>query len=582
MRLSLRQRVNFLQQVVPPTPDVMAEYERLDVGLDDATARIMGFNLLHLEGSAVAAELASAELVSLRARLPARCSGSGHRAMATIAPAAFVGSIAMVVPRLPDRYDDDGQLVVGLCAHLWPIVGTGADFQRKGEGSNRFATFLQQSALVQIQPGILFGESWDSLRRECGDVDEGVLSVPAADLPGTLVHAPPPDDRDGDVVFMRVQREVTRVREDLKFEALGARFALLPHNDPGRMAFKARPPSVALISLPSASLSLSPRELTSLLSVLFGVADPELLPHAGMPFRNGQWEATVDVYGRSLSNYIGKGTRRTTAHDVIVKRTASLLRHVSGERNIRCEDTSFFAGCIVDRRRRVQYLQDMGQRGSRRNASGIRPDILAHNWRTAISSVGPSKSQIFDIKTQGCSLTYGSNYHVRPTDARARQVPNEYLRLARAADSRWNGTAEGDVGSFERFLGSLPRVRAVVFGGYTEVSKSVDALCGEVATIGSEIPERFGCCHGADQAKGLVAQWFRRNLFREVARETVRCRHQALDLLLHRPSEAWAGSPDECNRMNGGPGEPGTGDAFAPSDNRAPFSGSSRGPARSA
>ena len=33
MRLSLRQRVNFLQQVVPPTPDVMAEYERLDVGL---------------------------------------------------------------------------------------------------------------------------------------------------------------------------------------------------------------------------------------------------------------------------------------------------------------------------------------------------------------------------------------------------------------------------------------------------------------------------------------------------------------------------------------------------------------------
>ena len=36
LRLSFRNRVNFLQQVVVPTPQVMAQYQLLDDALDDA------------------------------------------------------------------------------------------------------------------------------------------------------------------------------------------------------------------------------------------------------------------------------------------------------------------------------------------------------------------------------------------------------------------------------------------------------------------------------------------------------------------------------------------------------------------
>ena len=52
------------------------------------------------------------------------------------------GSMAMVIPRLPDRADDNRDLIVGLFPHFVAVAGTGADFQRKYEGSRRFSTFL--------------------------------------------------------------------------------------------------------------------------------------------------------------------------------------------------------------------------------------------------------------------------------------------------------------------------------------------------------------------------------------------------------------------------------------------------------
>ena len=79
-----------------------------------------------------------------------------------------------------------------------------------------------------------------------------------------------------------------------------------------------------------------------------------------------------------------------------------------------------------------------------------------------------------------------------------------------------------------------------------------------------------------------VAMWAKRHLHREVARETVRCRHQALDRILLRPSSSFAGDPEECRRADGGPDEPGIGNVFESADNRAAFSGSFNGHARGA
>ena len=380
----------------------------------------------------------------------------------------------------------------------------------------------------------------------------------------------------------KLQRDATKRREELRAAALALKFAELPDDDPGRQAFKANAASTALIALPSKPLSFSPRELTSLVATLFGTADPELLQHDGLVYQDRQYERHLDVYGHSLSCFMGIGTRRGHSHDKIVGRLTSLLQYVGGQRCVEPESTSFFAGCIRDRRMRAEYCRMMGKRASRQKTPGIRPDILARRWPFAASPFGPSQEQIFDVKTIGHLGAYGRKFHVPPADQRARTVPTEYRALAVAASRKWCDTAVGDVGPFETFLATLPPVIGLGFGAYSEWSSEVDKLIGQMAELGGQHPERFGCCHGSQQARGPVAMWAKRHLHREVARETVRCRHQALDRILLRPSSSFAGDPEECRRADGGPDEPGIGNVFESADNRAAFSGSFYGHARGA
>ena len=82
------------------------------------------------------------------------------------------------------------------------------------------------------------------------------------------------------------------------------------------------------------------------------------------------------------------------------------------------------------------------------------------------------------------------------------------------------------------------------------------------------MPERLGCCHGPAQAQGQYAQWARKHLHRESLREVSRCRHAALDRLLLRPTETFAGDPDHCRMMDDSPNDPGVANAWDSFDAR--------------
>ena len=220
----------------------------------------------------------------------------------------------------------------------------------------------------------------------------------------------------------------------------------------------------------------------------------------------------------------------------------------------------------------------MGARNTRRDAHGLRPDLSAQRWRFARSAMGPSQHQLWDVKTVGASDAYHANFRVPPADQRARGVPGDYRRAAVECDRHWNGTLPGSVGAFEGYLASLPPVIGLGFGAYGEWSAEVDTLIGQAAEIGSACPERMGCCHGPTQARGRYAHWARTHLHREVLREVSRCRHAALDRMLHRPTETYAGDPEHCRELDDSPDEPGVANAWDSSAERGAFGGApSRG-----
>ena len=251
----------------------------------------------------------------------------------------------------------------------------------------------------------------------------------------------------------------------------------------------------------------------------------------------------------------------------------------AGQHDVMAEDVGVFKYCILSRARRERYLKDMGRRSTRRTSHGMRPDIRALMWPFAQSPVGPSQLQLWDVKTVGVLEAYAANFRVPPADQRARGVPADYRRIAVECDQTWNETPAGTVGAFEGYLGTLPPVIGLGFGAFGEWSMEVNTLIGQIAEIASVVPERIGCCHGPSQARGRYAHWARTHLHRECLREITRCRHAALDRMLHRPTETYAGDPELCRMMDDSPDDPGVSNAWDSSGERGAFGG---GPNRGA
>ena len=66
-------------------------------------------------------------------------------------------------------------------------------------------------------------------------------------------------------------------------------------------------------------------------------------------------------------------------------------------------------------------------------------------------------------------------------------------------------------------------------GALGEVNRTTASFLSKLADLGSDNPERFGCCHGKQQALGVVASFLGRRFGRTVLRGIVRVRHTALD-----------------------------------------------------
>ena len=139
----------------------------------------------------------------------------------------------------------------------------------------------------------------------------------------------------------------------------------------------------------------------------------------------------------------------------------------------------------------------------------------------------PYSNQMYDVKTTG----FKPEIYIRrrsAVDEKAAVVPAQYRERAQLADAEYNDTPRGVVGPVETLLATMPQVECFSVGAFAETNRAVATFLSILVDKGSDVPERFGCCHGKEQARGVVAQFLGRRLGRTLLRGAVRYRHVAL------------------------------------------------------
>jgi len=519
IRLSDSHRLDYVAQVVSPCiPGVRDEYKRYDSILQGLGAQAVGVDLRDLDP----ATHSHPDLVRKRAYLPKRYKGMGIVAVNDVCLAAFVGAINMTIPRFPDKIDSDGVVVRGLAGHLESLVGTAEDF---AVPQGRYSTFLQSGLTLARD----FGWCWETMRTEAGADPAGVFGAAAADAP-----APPraEDVRELDTGRLRLQRLCTAERQRTRARNFQEQMVAVPLNDPIRMAYDTSATGELWTTLPRNSTAYTRSELSMAACIYLGLASPEFVAainsgtthvrdrvtRAGRPYMR-----KLDPYGQSLSMFSGKGNFRLGMHNAI-ERELELIARDCGLNVVR-QDFTVFASAIPVGPKRNEYARSVramkhGDRG------GIVPDLTVKNFPS--DGGGPPRWRLYEVKTFGHNGEYGKPSALDPVTRREARIPGEYEKLARQADAKYCQTPAGVEGPILLHLRSLAPVYGLVVGANGEWSRGVDTFIADVSRKASANPERFGCCHGSEQARGVIAAMAKDRLGRVSLRAAAQVRIAAL------------------------------------------------------
>ena len=340
-----------------------------------------------------------------------------------------------------------------------------------------------------------------------------------------------------------MQRHCTRARQGARARALNASMQALPVNAPVRMAWDNRCSGEVWTTLPRATTVFSAAELRMAFCIFLGLSCPEIVAEAATGRthffdraprgrRGRRSERRFDVFGQELSLYGGKGNFRIGMHDD-VKRECTELANLCGL-NARSEARDLFIAAVPPARRseytNATRRQPLGG-GSR---GGIVVDVVVENMPAQPD--GHRHQQMFEVKTLGHRKDrYGLGAAQTPVARREEEIPGEYNARAKEADRRFCGTPRGEDGPIFTLLRSMTTVRGLVVGAYGEFGTGLDKFVGDLAKHASRNPERFGCCHGEEQARGVIAAMLRNRLGRVALRAAARVRLATLQAVLRRP-----------------------------------------------
>ena len=433
-----------------------------------------------------------------RLRLPARMYGGGIRSLVDVAPAAFVGSLCKVVPRLADAHSEDWNIQPGffnaLAAIMPPTPPGGTD----GEG--RFTALLASG----LPLAHVFRNAWAAMQSEIGpDTGDGPLQANIA---------------NAGIGVTKLQGALTKQREKSRFNQIDAQIRALPHEDMRRLSWLStdKNSTVWVSAWPTKESYLSNPEFGEVVSTYFGTPSPACRNLVGQ--RIGRTNQFLDQYGAKLCAARLPGDGWRTQHDVLKWRITQDA-HEMGAR-CRTEVYGLFAACIPQAGR----ARALGMPARKRQ--GLVPDFMM-----TLPIDGPERELLFELKTLhvGTQTYRDSEHRCEAVARRARALPPEYAGKARTIDQKFCGTTPGNIGPVENKLRAYDPVRGLVFGAWGEGSPDVNRLITALAKIGSTTHWRSMRLPGPAEAHGTLAWLLRRRWAMTAVRENARLKLERLE-----------------------------------------------------
>ena len=444
-------------------------------------------------------------LVLERVRLAVRNGGAGLRALADVAPAAFVGATFHIAHRLVDR-TESGMVCPGLAPGLVKLFGIGA-FDESANGQGRFSGLCSGSSVW----GDEFKTAYIAMRNELS---------PAERLDGPLeaeVH------NSGYGFSAKAQHRITEAREAPRLKSLQAKMQALPNTDVRKISFfsivGSKTACMLLVAHPCPTdFSFRPDEWGELMARYWGLKSPMLKNYVGERI-NGQASRVCDPYGFELQGKALPGPAFVRRHDHIKWAVVNALEAMGVD--VTCEPQNLF--------KRFVSAAAADHLASQAGRQGTVPDFLLRVGGT---------SALFDLKTIGLNKSRYLNPQPAHADTpagyaverRAQQVPAGYIHKARVVDVKYNGTAPGQVGPMEAALASYGGVSPLVAGHFNEISRGFDKLLGDAAELGAQQLQNALYTKSATQARAVLLWQLRRKMAAAICRANINCLQ---DLMAH-------------------------------------------------
>ena len=435
--------------------------------------------------------------------------------MVDLIPAAFCGGVQQSLPHFVGEQ--------GVCLQLQNLI-SGNSAQLPPAGSMWEPLIASGS-----RTGLELGAAWNELRR----TGREACTFLERDLEGPLKYP---------VGGMGNGGEDGSVRRQVVEQLQGLLKAVLQKFLKNYPEQSARPvlhfPQLDKVS--SAWLSALPGPSTHIPSPAFSeafcayicVPSPACRDLIGQPIGRG----FVDIWGDKVQSATLPGDHFRLKHDTNKMKIFSLANEC--RLPVTCEVFGCFAPCIP-------------QEGLSRLERGRQRQSIIPDFKFELPNALGRVSTLAELKT----IAFCQSYHFpgarkRGVEARADDLPADYLRKARETDRNYCGTPQGEQGPVERKLLSFPPLLKLVVGPFGECSQDLHELLETMAEMKTQFQSRS---RGEMESEWKIASnlsYLRRQLsvcaVRAVADSLL-----ALVLVAERSRRAQAMASEEIGRRSG-------------------------------